>query len=200
MTVLPFGAIVVRCSGASADGLRKARNPPAASAGHAQGEETGALVDPEHLLLMTPENLCWPKSGYRFGRGTARVKWLHDRPDPQMDLVEPALVISEPNALVGTTDDAGRVFLIRLPLPPQPSQGWVPAPIENAWGAGNPLEEPGGPHFEAIFGGWILALDYWGDPQTQPGQQILITARASPVGSPPLPEAGKFYTFTPYSN
>ncbi len=164
------------------------------------GEETGALVDPEHLLLMTPENLGWPKSGFRFGRGTARVEWLHDRPDPLMDLVEPALVISEPNALVGTTDDAGRVCLIRLPLPPQPSQGWVPAPIENAWGAGNPLEEPGGPHFEAKFGGWILALDYWGDAPTQPGQQILVTSRASPAGSPSLPEAGKFYTFTPYSN
>ena len=120
---------------------------------------------------------------------------LHQEP-PLTDVVEPALMMSDPDATVGATVHAGRVCLVRLPLPAQPSQGWVPAPIVNAWGTGNPLTEPGGPHPSAIFGGWILALDYWGNQQEQPGQQILISSRASPVGL--LPEAGEFYTFTPY--
>lgn len=159
------------------------------------GQETGALVDPDHLLLMTPENLGGPTAHWRFGRAMARVEWLHDREPPLMDLVEPALVISEPDATVGTKEHAGRVCLIRLPLPHQPSNGWEPAPIENAWGAGLALEDPSGPQAWAIFGGWILALDYWGNPQSQPGQQILITTRGAKVGS--LAEAGKFQTFTP---
>lgn len=159
------------------------------------GVETGELVHPDHVLLMTPANLGGPKSTYRFGRGTARVDWLLQQESPLMDLVEPALLMSDPDATVGTTAHAGRVCLVRIPLPAQPSQGWVPAPIGNAWGASTPLTEPGGPNSSGVFGGWILALDYWGDQQEQPGQQILISSRASPIGS--LPEAGKFYTFTP---
>ncbi len=159
-----------------------------------RGQQPGNLVDPDHVLLMTPSNVGPPQTDNRFGRGTARVEWLHDRELPLMDIVEPALVISEPDAMVGTTADAGRVHLIRLPLPPQPSPGWVPAPIQNAWGA-SALTEPGGPNTLGIFGGWILALDYRTEQQ-QPGQQLLISSRASPVGS--RAQAGKFYTFTPY--
>lgn len=163
------------------------------------GIDDGAeLVDPSHLLLMTPENVGGPQTNYRFGRAVARVDWLLDREEPLMDIVEPAIVISDPDATVGSTAHAGAVYLMRLPLPEPPADGWVPGDVDNAWGS-TPLTEPGGPHEWAIFGGWILALDYWGDQQAQPGQQLLITARTSPVtaGATTHQGAGKFFTFTP---
>jgi hypothetical protein len=160
------------------------------------GDDDGPeLVHPEHVLLQTPLNAGGPQEAARFGRAAARIDWYNDLTED----VEPGLLLSDIERTVGSHALAGQVYLVRVPLPAQPSDPLEHADIDNAWGS-TPLTEPGGTGAGNRFGSWIVALDYWGNQGEQPGQQFVVTARESPVvyQSQTKTGAGKFYSFTPF--
>jgi len=93
------------------------------------------------------------------------------------------------------------------------SDGTLRLPPLNAWPG--PLTEPFGdpqlPHLEPIsvpssghlFGSWMVALDYKGNPVLYKGQQVVISARGADVKKPSDPpsvftdEAGAAFPFVP---
>lgn len=185
------------CGGAIPCNTPQVQRAGADFAYYGTGQPSGVdMANPAHVLLMRPSSAGLPQFNARFGRATTRLEWVNFLTEE--DDVQPALVLGQPDASVGPVGHAGRAYLVRLPLPQQPINGWEPAPIANAWGT--PLVEPGGVGTDHLFGAWAVALDHVGDPNAQPGQQLLISARQATVtvGATSHPGAGKVYTFTPY--
>ncbi len=179
-----FPDIAIHAEGTDFIGTGSASTPEAENVGglwiffgHDPEEEEPDLVDPAGVLLQVPSNIddLDPYThGGRVGRSFAAI----DLYNPDDEEVQRGLLIGHPNADWDSVSEAGRVYLLRPPFCPTTActNPLVPAQSPNAWGV-EPLLQDGGPVADAMFGSWIVVLDYRGfDPETE-GQQFVVTIR-----------------------
>lgn len=134
------------------------------------------------VLLQRPGNVGIPQPVGRLGRAFARLDAWKASVSAE---VEPAIVISESSADWAnwgspSVDEAGVVYVVRLPLPAPNADPLVAVSIDNAFGSTPLLEPPSSISAENDskhhFGTWIVPIDYHGDVSTY-GQQFIVSAR-----------------------
>jgi hypothetical protein len=132
----------------------------------------------------------------RFGRAAVVVQWMVG--SGLSTVVKTALLVGEPDATLmdgggQPVPHAGRVVLLEAPLTSASSHGGHP----NAWAT--QLVDPSGIQQDAIFGAWIVALNYQGAPPAA-GEQFIVSARGKHLFdsmSNPVHQAGQGYSFIP---